>query len=257
MKALSRATEDYLKRIYTLTFSGEQVTTGVLAHELGVSSPSVSAMTKRLQGEDLLERSGGRVLRLTDRGERAALRVIRRHRLLETFLATILAVPWDEVHAEAELLEHTLSDRLEDRIDAALGHPTRDPHGDPIPTRDGHHDETWGDPLDTAPAGCRFRVDRVSDRDSAALRYLGGLGVVPGAVLDVAEQAPFGGPRWVGVRGQRHALGGPLTRLVHGQIVPAAPGPESPGGAASTDTAQGVFGEDRPGVISSGSREGR
>lgn len=243
MNALSRATEDYLKLIYTRTFRGEQVTTGVLARELGVSSPSVSAMTKRLQREDLLEPSSGRVLRLTDRGQRAALRVIRRHRLLETFLATILAVPWDEVHAEAELLEHALSDRLEDRIDAALGYPTRDPHGDPIPTRDGRHDESWGDPLDAAPAGCRFRVDRVSDRDSAALRFLGSLGVVPGVTLDVAEQDPFGGPRWVGVGGQRHALGGPLTRLVYGQIVAAASGPESPGGAASADTAQGTAGE--------------
>ena len=252
MHTLSRAAEDYLKAIYMLTFSGEHVTTGVLAHELGVSSPSVSAMAKRLRTEHLLERLEGRVLRLTDRGEHAALRVIRRHRLLETFLAMALALPWDEVHAEAELLEHALSDRLEDRIDAALGHPTRDPHGDPIPPRDGHHDEAWGDPLDAAPAGCRFRVDRVSDRDSAALRYLGALRIVPGVVLDVAEQAPFGGPRWVRVRGQRHALGGPLTRLVHGQVLPVAPGTQSRDDAASTVTARRGIGKDRSGDISSG-----
>ncbi|MFC4949300.1 iron dependent repressor, metal binding and dimerization domain protein [Pseudonocardia sp. GCM10023141] len=170
-----------LKTVYALTSSGEPVTTGLLAHELGVSSPSVSAMAKRLTAEEqFLERPDGRVLRLTELGEHAALRVIRRHRLLETFLATMLAVPWDEVHAEAELLEHAVSDRLEDRIDAALGHPTRDPHGDPIPPRTGPHDDVWGEALDAAPAGCWFRVQRVSDRDSAALRYLGGLGIVPG-----------------------------------------------------------------------------
>jgi DtxR family Mn-dependent transcriptional regulator len=257
MDTLSQAAEDYLKTIYALTFSGEQVTTGVLARELGVSSPSVSAMAKRLRREQLLERPGGRVLRLTDRGEHAALRVIRRHRLLETFLATALGMPWDEVHAEAEFLEHALSDRLEDRIDAALGHPARDPHGDPIPARDGRHDEAWGDPLDAAPAGCQFRVDRVSDRDSAALRYLGALGVVPGVVLDVGEQAPFGGPRWVQVRRKRHALGGPLTRLVHGQIVPAAPDPESPGDAASVCTPAVSSVEDRPGGIPGGPGEDR
>ncbi|NMH97794.1 metal-dependent transcriptional regulator [Pseudonocardia acidicola] len=223
MVAISPAIEDYLKVIYGLSSRGETVTTGVLAQELGVSSPSVSAMMKRLEQGRLVVRPDSRQLQLTERGENAALRVVRRHRLLETYLATALGVPWDEVHAEAELLEHALSDRLEERIDAALGHPARDPHGDPIPPRHGRHDEAWGDPLDAAPAGCRFRVERVSDRDSAALRYLGELGIRPGAVLQVEEQAPFGGPRWVRVpSGDRHALGGPLTRLVHGRILPGA-----------------------------------
>jgi DtxR family Mn-dependent transcriptional regulator len=215
----TRATEDYLKAVYGLATrgSGDPVTTGALAHQLGLSSPSVSAMTKRLEREHLLERPGPRGVRLTAQGERAALRVVRRHRLLETFLVRVLDVPWDEVHAEAELLEHALSDRLEERIDNALGHPTRDPHGDPIPSRDGSHDEDWGECLGDAPAGGRFRVERVSDRDSEALRYLGVLGVVPGAVLEVDEQSPFEGPQWVRIRGERHALGAPLTRLVHGR----------------------------------------
>ncbi len=217
---MSRAIEDYLKAIYHLAHRGEAVTTGVLAHELGVSAPSVSAMVKRLEDGHLLDRPDSRSLRLTDSGERAALRVVRRHRLLETFLARMLDVPWDEVHAEAELLEHALSDRLEQRIDAALGHPTHDPHGDPIPPRDGPHEEGWGAALDTAPPGSRFLVERVSDRDSAALRYLGDLGVFPGVVVTVEEQAPFGGPRWVRVGQARHPLGGPLTRLVHGHVVP-------------------------------------
>jgi len=220
MVVLTPATENYLKSIFAMTSIGELVTTGGLAHELGVSSPSVTAMVKRLQDAELLERSGGRAVRLTGRGEQLALRVVRRHRLLETFLVAALDLGWDEVHAEAELLEHALSERLEDRIDALLGHPTRDPHGDPIPPRVGRHDEAWGQRLDTAPAACRFRVERVSDRDSAALRYLGEMGVVPGAVLDVAEQTPFGGPLWIVIDGHRHGLGAPLTRLVHGHIDP-------------------------------------
>jgi DtxR family Mn-dependent transcriptional regulator len=219
MVSMSRATEDYLKAVYHVGHRGHPVTTGLLATELGVSSPSVSAMVRRLEEGGLLERCDNRSFRLTGPGERAALRVVRRHRLLETFLARVLDVPWDEVHAEAELLEHALSERLEERIDAVLGHPTHDPHGDPIPPQDGPHEEGWSAALDSAPSGCRFEVDRVSDRDSAALRYLGELGVFPGVVLDVEEQEPFGGPRWVRLAGRRHPLGSPLTRLVHGRVV--------------------------------------
>lgn len=220
MPVMSRS-EDYLKTIYALVSRGEPVTTSGLAHELGVSSPSVSAMAKRLQTEQLLQRPGGGWV-LTERGERAALRVIRRHRMVETFLARALGMGWDEVHAEAELLEHVLSDRLEERIDAALGHPTHDPHGDPIPPRHGQHTEAVGQPLDTAPPGCRFRVERVSDRDSAALRYLSTLGIAPGVVVDVEEQEPFGGPRWVRIDGARHALGAPLSRILRGHVVTSA-----------------------------------
>lgn len=214
----TRATEDYLKSIYGLATRGEPVTTGALARSLGVSSPSVSAMVKKLETHQLLERPQDSGLRLTAEGQAAALRVVRRHRLLETFLAQVLDMSWDEVHAEAELLEHALSDRLEERIDAVLGHPDRDPHGDPIPPRHGMHQEDWGQSLDEVPAGARFRVERVYDRNSEALRHLGALGIVPGAVLDVQEQAPFGGPRWVQVGGQRHPLSAQLTWLLHGEV---------------------------------------
>src|SRR6476661_4500458 len=148
MVGLSGASEDYLKAIYHIAHRGEAVTTGLLAAELGVASPSVTAMIKRLQEGELVDRAGRRELRLTASGELAALRVVRRHRLLETFLNQMLGMPWHEVHSEAELLEHVLSERLEERIDAALGHPTHDPHGDPIPPRDGPHDERWGARLD-------------------------------------------------------------------------------------------------------------
>ncbi len=218
MVPLSQAVEDYLKAIYHLGARGEVVTTGGLAHELGVASPSVTAMVKRLSEAGMLARPDARALRLTAAGEVAALRVVRRHRLVETFLARMLDVPWDEVHDEAERLEHAVSERLERRIDAALGHPTHDPHGDPIPPLAGPHVEDWGQPLDGVAPPCRFRVRRVSDRDSAALRHLGGLGIVPGAEIDVDEQAPFGGPLWVRVGDQRHPLGEPLARLVHGSV---------------------------------------
>lgn len=235
MPVMSRS-EDYLKTIYALVSRGEPVTTSGLALELGVSSPSVSAMAKRLQTEQLLQRPGGGWV-LTEQGERAALRVIRRHRLVETFLARALGMGWDEVHAEAELLEHVLSDRLEERIDAALGHPTHDPHGDPIPPRHGQHTEAVGQPLDTAPPGCRFRVERVSDRDSAALRYLSALGIAPGVVVDVEEQEPFGGPRWVRIDGARHALGAPLSGILRGHVVTEAEPPHGEGRPAQSRTA--------------------
>jgi len=144
---------------------------------------------------------------------------------------------WDEVHAEAELLEHVLSDRLEERIDAALGHPTHDPHGDPIPPRHGQHTEAVGQPLDTAPPGCRFRVERVSDRDSAALRYLSALGIAPGVVVDVEEQEPFGGPRWVRIDGARHALGAPLSGILRGHVVTEAEPPHGGGRPTQSRTA--------------------
>jgi DtxR family Mn-dependent transcriptional regulator len=219
VEALSASNENYLKAIFDLTHRGTPVTTGALATELGVSSPSATAMLKRLEQTDLVERPDTRRVRLTDRGERAALQVVRRHRLLETFLTEVVGLDWDEVHAEAERLEHVLSERLEQRIDQLLDHPTRDPHGDPIPPRDGGHREDWGEPLAAASAGDRFHVDRVSDRDSDALRYLGELGVRPGTELQVDDVAPFGGPVWVVTAdGARHALGTPLTRLVHGRI---------------------------------------
>src|SRR6476661_6470457 len=186
MVGLSGASEDYLKAIYHIAHRGEAVTTGLLAAELGVASPSVTAMIKRL---------------------------------LETFLNQMLGMPWHEVHSEAELLEHVLSERLEERIDAALGHPTHDPHGDPIPPRHGPHDERWGVGLDAVPPGAFFRVRRVSDRDSAALRHLGELGVRPGVVLAVERQDPFGGPLWVRIDDRSCALGTPLTRLVHGDVL--------------------------------------
>ncbi len=214
----SQAVEDYLKAVFRLSADSAKVTTSRIAEALSVSAPSVSGMVKRLAADDLVARDRAGVA-LTEHGQRHALRIVRRHRLLETFLAQALDLPWDQVHAEAEVLEHALSERLEERIDAVLGHPTRDPHGDPIPPRTGTHRERTGEPLDAAAAGGRFRVERVSDRDSGALRHLAGLGVTPGAVLRVERRDPFGGPLWVSVDGRRHALAPGVTRLIHGSVL--------------------------------------
>lgn len=217
----SETVENYLKTVFHMSSAGEPAVTASIAEHLGVAPPSVSAMVKRLEENGLVSNAGrGRVI-LTDHGREHALAVVRRHRLLETFLHQSLNMGWDEVHVEAERLEHALSPRLEDRIDEALGFPTHDPHGDPIPPKHGPHDETWGMPLDRTAPGCQFLVERVSDRDSAALRYLAELGILPGVSLAIRERAPFDGPLWVELAGQRYALGSTLTRLIHGTVLPS------------------------------------
>lgn len=215
----SVAVEDYLKAVYNLGARGALCTTGAIARRLEVSAPSVSSMVARLVDAGLVRREGGSV-RLTEHGQRHAQAVVRRHRLLETFLHRVLDVPWEELHAEAEVLEHAVSERLADRIDARLGHPTSDPHGDPIPPRSGAFTDDWPGPLRGAATGVRFVVQRVSDRDSAALRHLGELGIRPGVPLRVGCQDEFGGPLWVHLldrSGRPIALGAQLVDLVFGK----------------------------------------
>jgi DtxR family Mn-dependent transcriptional regulator len=214
----SESVENYLKALYQLAGEGDVITTSGVSVRLGVSAPSVSAMVARLTEAGLIGRDGGGRLALTDHGLRHAQAVVRRHRLLETFLFTALAVPWDEVHDEAEVLEHAVSERLTDRIAAALGDPRYDPHGDPIPPKDGEHVECWPGPLSSVAPGERFRVERISDRDSEALRYFGELGIRPGVVLVVTQRDPFGGPLWVTVDGESLALGDQLVGKVHGTV---------------------------------------
>jgi DtxR family Mn-dependent transcriptional regulator len=203
---LTVAVQDYLKAIYALESEGQRVTTSALARRMGVSAPSTTAMTKRLAELGLVERLPYRGVALTDAGRRGALEVLRHHRLLERYLVDRLGLSLDEVHAEAELLEHALSEELEARIDAELGFPTHDPHGDPIPDRNLRvvrgADRTL---LDLEP-GTRASISRVPDGDSALLRYLGELGIVPGSDLELVGHAPFGGPVTVRtVRGE-HAI---------------------------------------------------
>ena len=203
---LTVAVQDYLKAIYVLESSGERVTTSALAQRMGVSAPSATAMTKRLDELGLVERLPYRGVALTEEGRRGALEVVRHHRLLERYLVDRLGLTLDEVHAEAELLEHALSEELEAKIDEELGFPTRDPHGDPIPDRELRliHGESQT-LLDLEP-GARASIARVPDGDSELLRYLGELGLVPDARVEVLAQAPFGGPVTVRTALGEHAI---------------------------------------------------
>lgn len=223
MDPLAPTVEDYLKTIYTLGQQDGTATTGSIARRLGISSPSVSGMLRRLRDQSLVAKSGpdqhGVVL--TPAGTEHALAVIRRHRVVETFLFEVLDVPWDLVHAEAERLEHAASDDLVARMDRHLGHPDTDPHGDPIPRRGREHTEQWPTALSEAAPGERMSVERVSDRDSRALRYLAGCGVRPGSELRVVQPEPFGGGLHVEVDGQPQCLGPELLPLVHGRLRPA------------------------------------
>lgn len=212
--------EKYLRAIYLLSFRAPPVSTSQLAARLGVAPPSVSAMLRRLAAVGLLAASGSAGIVLTEHGERHAMNVVRRHRLIETFLVRAAGMRWDEVDAEAEALQHAVSELLIDRIDSVLGHPQRDPHGDPIPPPSGDHVEDWSPALAEAPDGASFQVNRVSDEESAALRYLAGLGIGPGVTLRVLEREPFGGPLWVEIGGRHRALGTQLTYLVHGVVLP-------------------------------------
>lgn len=218
--ARSEAMGKYLRVIYLLSFKAPPVLTGHVAIRLGVAPPSVSAMLRRLAAAGLLAGSGPGGISLTGHGQQHAREMVRRHRLIETFLVEAAGMSWDEVHDEAEALQHAVSGLLIDRIDAVLGYPRRDPHGDPIPPPAGVHAEDWSPALADAPADALVQVDRVSDEDSAALAYLAGLGIRPGAVVRVAEREPFGGLLWVETGGQRHAIGIPLAHLVHGMTRP-------------------------------------
>jgi DtxR family Mn-dependent transcriptional regulator len=182
---LSASIEDYAKAIYVLEERHGVASTTALADRLEISPPAVSAMVKKLAALGYVTHVPYRGVRLTDEGRRVALEVLRHHRLLETYLVEELGVPWDRVHAEAEVLEHVLSEGLEERIAAKLGEPTHDPHGDPIPAPDGTvvEPETVG--LDTLAAGDRGRFVRVSDSDPKLLRELADLGIRPGDELEV------------------------------------------------------------------------
>jgi DtxR family Mn-dependent transcriptional regulator len=212
MPTASAAIEDYAKAIYTLQERGEgAVTTNALADRLGVTAGSVSAMVKRLDAAGLVSHEPYRGVELTPQGRRLALEVIRHHRLLELFLAEVLDMPWDRVHDEAEVLEHVLSEELEDLIAVKLGHPTSDPHGDPIPSADLEVAERTHVALEALEPGACGHFVRVSDADPAMLRWLADRDVRPGDSLEVVDKQPFGGPLTVRVGDAEHVLGGGLA----------------------------------------------
>ena len=209
---LSEAIEDYAKAIYALERRGEgMVTTNALAARLGVTAGSVSAMLKKLAEQGLARHEPYHGVKLTEEGERVALEVMRHHRLLELYLAEHLSVPWDRVHEEAEALEHVISEDLEARIAAKLGHPTHDPHGDPIPDADLVIDEGRTRSLGDLDVGDRGRFVRVSDADPEMLRYLDGRGIALGDEFEIVDRQPFGGPLTVRFGAEDHVLGGGLA----------------------------------------------
>jgi DtxR family transcriptional regulator, Mn-dependent transcriptional regulator len=214
---LTVAVEDYAKAIYTLEARDGSAATSDLATLLDVRPGSVSGMLRKLSALGLVEHERYRGVRLSERGRRVALEVIRHHRLLELFLVENLGMTWDEVHAEAEVLEHALSEEVEELIAAKLGNPTVDPHGDPIPSRELQVAETPAPALAELEPGETATFVRISDADPEMLRFLGGRGITPGTRLELVERQPFDGPLFVRVEGETHALGAVLARAMRVQ----------------------------------------
>ena len=211
---LTGQAEDYLKVIYEIERDGEPAATTAIAERLHIAPASVSGMIRRLarQGLVLVERYRG--ARLTAKGRRVALQMIRRHRILESYLVTRLGYGWDGVHDEAERLEHAASSALIERMAASLGFPEVDPHGAPIPRSDGTVNDARLPNLNDLAEGEQARVARMSDRDPALLRYLGELGIRPGVALRLVDRAPFDGPLTVAVGRVRHAVGVPVAMRI-------------------------------------------
>ena len=222
---LTAPVEDYLKAIYTIGKGTGAAATNEIAQRLALAPASVSGMVRRLADQGLLAYERYHGVKLTETGRLAALRTLRRHRVIEAYLAQALGYPWDRVHAEAERLEHAASDELVDRMAATMGEPEVDPHGAPIPTRDGAVDETEYTSLADLAVDMPGIVMRVTDEDPAMLRYLADLSVVPGKRVTVKSRAPYGGPITLAVGRQEvsvgpalaaHVMTGPVTAKASG-----------------------------------------
>lgn len=216
---MSRAAQDYLKAIYKLQGDAGPVQTSTLAEQLRVAAPSATNMVGRLAEAGLLRHTPYHGVELTDDGAQIALEVIRHHRLWELFLHRALGVPIDQLHGEAERLEHELSDELEERMASLLGEPTTDPHGDPIPDREGQIDEGSFPTLAGMRIGASARVRRVPDSDPALLRYLETLGLLPDTEVTMTAQEPFRGPLTLQVGGRQRVIGHELASRVHVEVL--------------------------------------
>lgn len=206
IRDLSEATQDYLKEIHKLRVEGRRATTSAISEQMGVRPSSATAMIKKLAGLGLVDYAPYKGVELTSTGERVALEVIRHHRLLEQYLTEALGIPLDEVHIEADRLEHVLSEELEARIDHSLGYPTHDPHGDPIPDRRLKLDRSRLRTLASLEPGDEATIRRVPSDDGDLLRYLKSLALVPGRKVKLRSAAPFGGPLTVRVGKREHAI---------------------------------------------------
>jgi DtxR family Mn-dependent transcriptional regulator len=221
-ETLTISIQNYLKAIYDLTASSEPASTNALAARLGIAPASVTGMVQKLAAADLplVEYHKHRGVTLTPQGERAALEVIRHHRLLETYLVNALGYSWDEVHKEAEKLEHVISEDLEARMAKALGDPARDPHGDPIPSADLTMPSTEDIPLSELRPRQHAIVRRVRNEDVALLRHLRSLGIVPGTRLKAIEQSPFDGNLRLSLKGAEITLGQAVTSQIFVEVQP-------------------------------------
>lgn len=211
----SASIQNYLKAIYQLQESHQVVTTTALAQHLDISAASATNMIKKLARLKLVDHSPYHGVQLTTAGEKMALEVLRHHRLIELFLAEALGVPWEAVHAEAEKIEHVISEDLEDRIANFLGDPDRDPHGDPIPTKTGHVERPEYQSLLDVGAGHSATIRRVSDQNPDHLKHFSKLGLIPDATVDVVQREPFEGPLRVRMAsGHEHVLDETLARAI-------------------------------------------
>jgi DtxR family Mn-dependent transcriptional regulator len=211
---LTRSVEDYLKAIYQLSPEGRPASTSEIAQLLALSPPSVTGMVKRLSEHGLLEHVPYRGVQLTDEGRRAALRMVRRHRLIEAYLVEFLGYSWDTVHEEAERLEHAVSDTMVERMATALGNPVVDPHGDPIPSADGFVHELSCTPLSDVPVGQTVELHRVNESQPDRLRYIASLGLKPGVLVTVLDRQPFDDLVTVDVGGHQHVIGRELGHVL-------------------------------------------
>jgi len=211
---VSAPVEDYLKAIYDLAGRSGTASTNDVAARLGVAPASVTGMIRRLSGQGLLEYERYRGVRLSEEGRVVALRTIRRHRIIESYLTERLGYAWDRVHDEAERLEHAASDELVERMASALGNPTSDPHGAPIPTADGEVDERRHRTLADLAVGTRARMVRVSDKNPGLLRYLAEIDLTPGVTVRVLARAPFDGPLTLQVGNAEPIVGQGLAEQV-------------------------------------------
>jgi DtxR family Mn-dependent transcriptional regulator len=211
---LTRSVEDYLKAIYRLSLGGTPAGTTEIAHLLDLAPASVTGMVKRLSEQGLLEHVPYKGVELTATGRRAALRMVRRHRILESYLVAFLDYTWDAVHEEAERLEHAVSDGLIERMATALGNPSVDPPGDPIPAPDGSMVELVYTPLSEVPVGESVELRRVETGQADRLRYFAEHGLVPGASVVVTSRQPFGGPMTVRTGSHEQLLGAELAGVL-------------------------------------------
>jgi DtxR family Mn-dependent transcriptional regulator len=211
---LSEAVQDYLKAIYKLQERHGVVSTSALAEEMDVTAASATGMMKKLASLKLVRHNPYQGVVLITAGRKIALEVIRHHRLLELYLAEALGYSWDQVHEEAERMEHFISEEFEEKIFEALGRPTRDPHGDPIPAKDGTVITADHGCLSDLEPGAKGVIRKVSDGNAEMLRYLGTRGLVPDTSFEVVDKAPFDGPLTVKTGGTSHVLGRELARHI-------------------------------------------